>query len=119
MERMFLALFAAERALTDLTEVPGLLQGSRAAQTDGFGLLQRGTNHGSLLSQDNVSDFQVSGGHHVPSNLLTLLQSEGFLTVWFVFGPVRLLAVCLAVGHGETPGTPSGCVRAANLTVGC
>ena len=26
MERMFLALFAAERALTDLTEVPGLLQ---------------------------------------------------------------------------------------------
>ena len=27
MERMFLALFAAERALTDLTEVPSLLQG--------------------------------------------------------------------------------------------
>ena len=40
MKGMFLTLFAAERSLTDLTEVPGSLERGRAAQTDGFGLLQ-------------------------------------------------------------------------------
>ena len=40
MEGMFLTLFAAERSLTDLTEVPRPMERGRAAQTDGFGLLQ-------------------------------------------------------------------------------
>ena len=115
---MFLTLLAAQRALTDLTEVPGLLQGGRAAQTDGLGLLQGGTDHGRLLSQDNLPGLQVSGGHHVPPHLLTLLHSERFLTVGFVLRPVGLLTVCLAVSHGETPGTPSGGIRTTNRTVG-